>query len=99
MKYLLLKNRRLYKLFFQFELKKLQLKFVLLNQYLPGYIRQHAFNKLNVMKPYSSLTYVRNRCFITNKSRSVFNYFRISRIKLRNLISNNYLNGIKKSSW
>lgn len=98
MKYLLLKNRRLYKLFFQFELKKIQFKFILLNQYLPGYIRQYAFNKLNTIKPNTSLVYIKNRCFITNKSRSVSNYFRISRIKLRSLISNNYINGVKKSS-
>ena len=98
MRYLLFKNRRLYNLFFQFEFKRLQLKFILLNQSLPGYIRQHAFNRLNALKPCTSSVYLKNRCFITNKSRSVSNYFRISRIKLRSLISNNYLNGARKSS-
>lgn len=99
MKYLLFKNRKLYKLFFRFELKRLQLKVILLNQNLPGYIKQKAADQMNKTKPSASFVFIKNRCFITNRSRAVSTYFRISRIKLRMLISNNYFNGAKKSSW
>lgn len=93
-----MKNKRLYKLFFKFELKRLQYKSVMLNRRLPNYIRQRAFVCINRLNKNSSYVLIKQRCFITNNSRSVLNHFKLSRIKLRLLISNNYVNGIKKSN-
>ena len=96
MKYLLIKNKKLYKLFYKFELKKLQYKSLFFNIKLPFYIRQHAFSHLTKISNNSSYIAIKQRCFITNNSRSVLNHFKLSRIKLRLLISNNYINGVKK---
>ncbi len=96
MNYLIIKNKKLYKLFFKFELKRLQYKSVMLNVNLPNYIRQQAFMYINKMNKNSSYVCIKQRCLITNNGRSVLNHFKLSRIKLRLLISNNYINGVKK---
>lgn len=96
MRYLLIKNKKLYKLFFKFELKRLQYKSIALNTKLPNYIRQRAFMWINKLNKNSSYTAINQRCFITNNGRSVLNHFKLSRIRLRLLISNNYINGVKK---
>lgn len=97
MRYLLVKNKKLYKLFYKMELKYLRLKYVALNCFLPFYIRQEAF--LGITKKKISYVNIKQRCFVTNKSRSVYNYFKISRIKLRGLMSAGTINGTKKNSW
>jgi small subunit ribosomal protein S14 len=96
MKYLLIKNKKLYKLFFKFELKRLQYKSIMLNTKLPNYIRQRALMYINKLNKNSSYVSIKQRCFTTNNGRSVLNHFKLSRIKLRLLISNNYINGVKK---
>jgi small subunit ribosomal protein S14 len=96
MRYLLVKNKRLYKIFFKFELKRLQYKSITLNTRLPNYIRQKALMQINKLNRNSSYVNIKQRCFITNNGRSVLNHFKLSRIKLRLLISNNYVNGVKK---
>lgn len=99
MRYLIIKNKKLYKLFYKLELKRVQYKSLFYNRLLPNYIRNRAFCVLKSIDKKSSMTRIKQRCFITNNSRSVINHFKISRIKLRTLISNNYLNGVKKLSW
>jgi ribosomal protein S14 len=99
MRYLIIKNKKLYKLFYKLELKRLQYKSLFYNRLLPSYIRSKAFYFLKSIDNKSSYTRIKQRCFVTNNSRSVINHFKISRIKLRTLVSNNYLNGVKKLSW
>jgi ribosomal protein S14 len=94
MNYLKIKNKKLYRLFYDFELERLQYKFIFSNIRLPYFIRQQAYVKLTNTK--NSYVAIKNRCFITNKNRSLYNHFKLSRIKLRLLASNNYINGIKK---
>jgi len=96
MRYLLIKNKRLYRLFFKLELKRLQYKSIMLNTRLPNYIRQRALMQINKLNKNSSYVKIKQRCFVTNNGRSVLNHFKLSRIKLRLLISNNYVNGVKK---
>ena len=98
MRYLLIKNKKIYNLLYKNELKRIQYKSVIYNRQLPHYIRQMAIFKLSRLDSKSSVVSLRQRCYFTNRSRSVFNFFKIARMKLRLLISNNYLNGIKKSS-
>jgi small subunit ribosomal protein S14 len=97
-RYLIIKNKRLYKLFFKLELKRAQYKAVVYNLQLPFYIRQRAIMALSAISGASSYVSIKQRCLITGKSRSVSNYFKLARIKLRLLISNDYANGIKKDS-
>ena len=96
MRYLLIKNKKLHKLFYKFELKRLYYKSIVYNRKLPTFIRQNAIIILSSINKNSSYTSIRQRCFITNKGRSVSNHFKLSRIKLRSLISNNFINGVKK---
>jgi ribosomal protein S14 len=98
MKYLVIKNKKFYELFFKFELRRLQYKSVFYNTNVPNYIRQQAFEHLKNIGHNSSYLKIKQRCFITNNGRSVFNHFKLSRIKLRLLISNNYINGVKKTN-
>jgi small subunit ribosomal protein S14 len=46
-----------------------------------------------------SLTRIKNFCVLTGRSSGICTYFKISRIKLRNLALDGLLNGIKKASW
>jgi ribosomal protein S14 len=94
MKYLIRKNKKLYKIFKDNEINRIYYKFVFYNTLLPDFLRQAAFNRLQETGISNNL--IKQRCFITNKSRSVFNDFKISRIKLRSLISNNFINAVKK---
>jgi small subunit ribosomal protein S14 len=55
--------------------------------------------ELNKLSKDSSKIRLTNRCLMTGRTHSVLKSFRISRIKLRELISIGMINGIKKSSW
>ena len=89
MKYLIIKNKKLYKLFFKFELKRLQYKCIMLNRNLPNYIRQQAFVSINKMNKNLSYVSIKQRCLITNNGRSVLNHF--------NSESGNNVSFLKKS--
>jgi len=47
----------------------------------------------------SSPVRIRNRCFITGRSRGYIRSFNMSRISLREQVSKGYVPGVKKSSW
>lgn len=95
MRYQFYKTKKKLNLFLAYEKNRLLLKNVYSNTNIPNYIRQVAGFKLFKQ----GVDSVRNRCLITNKSRSVFSNFKLSRIKLRWLISNNYINGVKKTNY
>jgi len=42
---------------------------------------------------------IRNYCSLTGRSRAYIRFFRISRLKLRELALKGYLYGVSKSSW
>jgi len=42
---------------------------------------------------------IRNYCTLTGRSRAYIRFFRISRLKLRELAFKGYLYGVSKSSW
>jgi small subunit ribosomal protein S14 len=46
----------------------------------------------------SSSTKARNRCVLTGRSRGVYNFFKISRLMIKDLASKGLLSGVKKSS-
>lgn len=47
----------------------------------------------------SSAVRIRNRCFITGRSRGYLRTFGLSRISLREQAAKGYIPGLKKSSW
>jgi ribosomal protein S14 len=96
MRYLYIKNKRLNNNYLRNEVTNIVHKNLTYNIKLPHYIRQN--NLACFLNSKFVKHNVRNRCYITNKARSVNNYFKLSRIKLRSLISNSYINAIKKSS-
>lgn len=54
---------------------------------------------LNAVRRYLPLSVrYRNRCVLTGRSGSVFRHFRLSRIMLKNLASQGFLTGLRKSS-
>ena len=62
-------------------------------------IRYKAQIELNKLSKDSSRVRLSNRCLITGRTHSVLKSFRISRIKIRELVSIGLINGTKKSSW
>lgn len=66
---------------------------------LPSDMRDKHRYKLSKLPRNSSFARVRNRCISTGRPRSVYEFFRISRIVFRGLASRGPLMGIKKSSW
>lgn len=66
---------------------------------LPSDMRDRHRYKLSKLPRNSAFARVRNRCISTGRPRSVYEFFRISRIVFRGLASRGPLMGIKKSSW
>jgi len=42
---------------------------------------------------------IKNKCFITSRSSSIYSKITLSRIKIKELINNNLIVGAKKFSW
>lgn len=66
---------------------------------VPSELRDKSRYKLSTLPRNSSFTRVRNRCIFTGRSRSVYAFFRISRIVFRGLANQGSLMGVKKASW
>lgn len=90
-----LKKRKLYK---QKEFYRSTLKSIIYDTRINEYVRYKAFLKLTKTKK-NSVTFIKNRCIYTGRSRSVYRFFRISRILLKYLSSQGYLPGIQRASW
>lgn len=83
------------------ELTSLRLKFFLNSTSLNLIERQKINFFLTKSLKSSLLSSVRskNRCVLTSRAGSVFRYFRLSRIELKNFASLGFLTGVRKSSW
>jgi small subunit ribosomal protein S14 len=60
--------------------------------------RLAASIKLSKLGPMASPTKARNRCVLTGRSRGVYNFFKISRMMIKDLASKGLLPGVKKAS-
>ncbi|MCL4131671.1 UNVERIFIED_CONTAM: hypothetical protein GTU68_026404 [Idotea baltica] len=47
----------------------------------------------------SSATRIRNRCFITGRSRAIYKKFNLCRNKIREYAMNGYIPGLRRASW
>ncbi len=81
------------------ELKRLEYKSIIKNQRISKQIRYKYISKLNKLNKNSSETKIRNRCILSGRGRAVYQMFRLSRIKFRELASQGLLPGVQKASW
>lgn len=98
--YLVSKDKRFRSLNSKVEQTKIRFSFLLRTSHIPYSSKKYInFLMLQKLKHFLPLT-VRsnNRCLLTGRSGSVFRYFRLSRICLKNLASNGLLVGVRKSS-
>lgn len=104
MKYILEKDKKKRLSFRNSENRSLSLKFLsnfakvkpLKNNAFVKYLvnKNIIFNQNNFSK-----NIAKNRCIFTNRSKSVYRFGRISRIKFRSYSSFGYMTGVVKSSW
>lgn len=99
MKYLLTKEKKNRLKVKELELDRIVLISLMKNSKLPLFFRQYLYfnNKYKYFYPYKTI--IKNRCNFTNRGRSVFIKFRMSRISLKRFLVNSKINGIKKTSW
>ena len=55
--------------------------------------------KLRKLPRNSTKTRIRNRCILTGRSRGIIGLFKISRIKVREILDKGLLPGVQKSYW
>lgn len=91
------KNRR--GLFFQTEKNRIVLLYIIHNLNLPKEIRDFAYNHLKTISNISTLTKIKNRCVLSNRSRAVYRKFKLSRIFLKEYSLQGLIVGMKKASW
>lgn len=99
MKTLFIKDIKKRKYYLELFLKHQCLKSIHGNENLPQQIRWEAFTLLTQASKKTRSTQLKNRCLLSNRSKSVDSTFKISRIFLRNFISNGLISGAIKSSW
>jgi ribosomal protein S14 len=90
------KNRR--GLFFQTEKNRIVLLYIMNNLKLSKEIRDLAYNHLKLISNISTITKIKNRCVISNRSRAVYKKFKLSRIFLKNYSLQGLIVGVKKAS-
>jgi len=60
--------------------------------------------KSSILQPYlkknfSSFSFYTSQCVLTWRTRSVYSFFKLSRMSIRELTAFGFLKGIRKSSW
>lgn len=98
MKYLLIKDKRRRILFSLYEKKHNFLTSIYQNFSLSKQIRLIAYYNLLILSKDSSITRIKNRCVLTNRPRSIYKHFGLSRLMFRKYILQGKLIGVKKSS-
>lgn len=115
MKYLIVKDKYRRKVSSRYELKNIIIKALSLETYTYPFLSYHRdkilkpnfvkFHKISgLFSPSSkrrriSLVKIKNRCVLSGRSKSVFRFYKISRICFRELASNGLISGVSKSSW
>jgi small subunit ribosomal protein S14 len=98
MKHLLARDIRKRKLVLKNEKNYIILKSLVMNQQLLITERRAIFEKLDKLRRLSKV-YVRNRCFLTGRARSISRLLHMTRMQAREAISFGKIIGFKKSSW
>jgi len=90
------KNRRFF--YFFLEKKRLILQHIIQNLNNPLDVRTAAQVELHNFFKKNSHTKIKNRCILSNRSRSVFRYTKVSRIFFKQYALEGTFMGIKKAS-
>jgi ribosomal protein S14 len=98
MKNLFFKDKLRRHLYNKVELKYSILKHISRDFTLPKQVRMKAFFLLKMLPKNSSIVRVRTRCLVTNRSRSIYKKFKVSRLVFRRLALKGSLIGVRKSS-
>jgi|MDTC01.2.fsa_nt_gb ribosomal protein S14 len=98
MKKLYVKDKKNRFLFCQDEFKRFVFLF-LFKSSLRFDFRSYFLTKRDSQFKFHVSTQIINRCFVTNRSRSVLSFFCLSRITLKEFARRGLLVGIRKSSW
>ena len=93
------KDKKRRNLVCKYELRRVEYKSIIKNTDLPTEIRSDFMNKLNTLPRNSCEVRIMNRCILTGRSKAVYRFCKISRIKMRELAASGLLAGVKKSSW
>lgn len=99
--YFISKDKRVRAIVANFEIKRIKLNFLLRNSSLSLFEKQKLLVDLSgqVKRALTFSVKSRNRCVLTGRAGSVFRYFRVSRIMLKEMASRGMLTGVRKSSW
>ena len=98
MKILLTKDKNRRDQYSLFEKKRVILKAILNDLDLSKNLRNAIYKRLLQLPKNSSRTKITNRCVITNRSKSVYKQFKMSRIVFRDLALKGQLVGVRKAS-
>nr|YP_009004114.1 ribosomal protein S14 [Tsukubamonas globosa]BAO51956.1 ribosomal protein S14 [Tsukubamonas globosa] len=93
----IIKDKKKRQLVHKYELKKRLLKLLATQTFIRSKDKQQLVSALNSQPRNSSIARVRNRCILTGRGNGVLTFFRLSRIKFRELASFGLLSGIKKA--
>ena len=115
MKYLIVKDKSRRRVSSRYELKNIIVKALFAETYTypflfyykdkilkPNFVRFHKISGLffpSSKRRRVSMVRVKNRCVLSGRAKSVFRFYKISRICFRELASNGLIPGISKSSW
>jgi len=81
------------------ENERLRVKSVLYNRSLPSTLRFFYAIKLAALPKDGSQVRLKNRCLLTNRGQSIYRFFHLSRITLKEFVGLGRIPGIRKSSW
>jgi small subunit ribosomal protein S14 len=84
--------------FFNMELRRKLLKYILFNKKLSVHLRWSAHSNFKRLPPNSSIVKVKRRCVLTLRRKSVIKKFRLSRIFFRNFAAFGQVIGLIKKS-
>ena len=90
------KNRR--SLFSLLEKKRIILIYIINNLKISKDIREYAYIQLKNLSNISTITKIKNRCVLSNRSRAVYRKFKLSRIFLKKYALQGLVMGVKKAS-
>jgi small subunit ribosomal protein S14 len=99
MKYLIFKDKKKRIAYARLEKKYIVMKLIQKSFLTLNDLKYSNHLKLEKCMQYGSFTKVKNRCIISNRSKSIYRKFGVSRIKFRELASFGLLFGVRKSSW
>lgn len=81
------------------ENERLRLRMLKKTAMIPSLVRMQASKDLSALPVNSSITRIRNRCVLTDRSRGVVTQYHISRHKFKQLADSGLIPGLHRSSW